>query len=234
MLGQLAALLWPDRGVAPLVRAGRYKLSMAIVIGAALLAAAAAAARVDMAPSVHAENAGAPPPSASGGKETAGDPANEPKELKTDTEIEEEIRRQTGVVQVKLALGAALGTPAKILLLAIGLLLLGRYVGAKPRWSGALSIASVAALPWAVRSLVAAAAALRQPAILPQDLGGLVASGLPIAHPLLAGVDLFSLWSLVLCGFGLADATGTGRLRSFLAVSVGFVLILLVSMAGAR
>ena len=235
MLGQLAALLWPDRGVAPLVRAGRYKLSMAIVIGAALLAAAAAGARVDMAPVVHAENAGAAPPPP-GGRAPAADPAKEPKEPKTDTEIEEEIRRQTGVVQVKLALGAALGTPAKILLLAIGLLLLGRYVGVRPRWSAALSTASVAALPWAVRSLIAAAAAWRQPAILPDDLGGLVATGLPaaIAHPLLAGVDVFSLWSVVLCGFGLADATSTSRVRSFAAVSVGFLLVLLVSMAGAR
>jgi hypothetical protein len=154
--------------------------------------------------------------------------------MKTDAEIAEEIARRTAVAQVKLALSAALGTPARILLLAVGLLLLGRYVGARPTWRAALSVAAVGALPWAVRSCVVAAAARRQASILPADLDGLVASGLPLAHPLLARVDLFALWSLVLCGFGLADATGTGRVRSFAAVSVGFVLFLLVSMAGAR
>jgi hypothetical protein len=184
-----------------------------------------------MAPAVRAENAGAPPPSASGQKPAG---AEEPPEVKTDTEIGEEIGRRTAVAQVKLALGALLGTPARILLLGVGLLLLGRYVGARTTWRAALSIAAVAALPWAVRSCIAAAAAWRQDAILPADLDGLVASGLPVAHPLLASVDLFALWSLVLCGFGLADATGTGRVRGFAAVSVGFVLFLLVSMAGAR
>lgn len=231
LVGQVAALLWPDRGVAPLVRAGRYRFSMVIVVGAALLAAAAAGARLDMAPAVRAENSGAPRPGS--GQKQATD-RDEPAEVKTDTEIAEDIDRRTAVAQVKLGLGALLGTPARILLLGFGLLLLGRYVGARPTWRAALSVAAVGALPWAVRSCIAAVAAWRQDAVLPGDLDGLVASGLPVAHPLLARVDLFALWSLVLCGFGLADATGTGRVRSFAAVSVGFVLFLLVSMAGAR
>lgn len=237
LLAQVAALLWPDRGVAPLVRNGRYRLSMVIVVGTALLAAAAAGARVDMAPAVRAENAGAPPPATSGaGDKAQADPAAAPGEVKTDAEIAEEISRRTGVIQVKLVLGALVGTPAKILALAIGLLLLGRYVGARPTWRGALAVASVGALPWAVRSCIAAAAAWRQTAILPDDIAGLVDRGLPLAipHPLLAGVDLFTVWSVILVGFGLADATGTSRVRGFAAVSVGFVLILLVSMAGAR
>ena len=239
----LAALLVPDRGVPRLVAAGRFRLAMAIAVVAALLAAGAAAVRIDVAPAVRAENSGAPPPPAAPGTAPAagsGAGSREQAEVKTDREIDEEIAKRTAVVQVKLGLAAALGTPARILLLGVVLFLLGRYVGGKPTFQRALAAASVGALPWAVRSLIAAAATWRQTAIAPADLGGLVAGGLPIGadHPLLArliaGVDLFSLWSVLLCGLGLAAAAGIGRLRGTIAVVIGFALFLLISTVGAR
>jgi hypothetical protein len=89
-----------------------------------------------------------------------------------------------------------------------------------------------------VRSIIEAAAVWRQQAVLPGDLDLVVAGILPsdagpVTSRLLAGVDAFSLWSLVLCGFGLAAAAGISRLRSFVTVTVGFALFLLLSMGVA-
>ncbi len=234
----VVALLFPDRGVPPLVAAGRFRMVMAIVVAAALLAAAAVSLRVDVGPAVRAENSGAPPPPRD--SSAAGASAPQPEEVKTDREIEEDIEKRTAVIRVKLALSAALGTPARILLLALALFLLGRYVGGKPTTQRALAAAAVGALPWAVRSLIAAAAALRQEAIGPSDLDSLVAGGLAsdagqsILARLAAGVDLFTLWSVVLCGFGLSAASGIGRVRGLVVVSIGFILLLLISSIGAR
>jgi hypothetical protein len=151
----------------------------------------------------------------------------------TDTAMDEEIAKQTAFVEVKTWLDAGLGTPARILGLAIALLVLGRYVGGKPTFQRAFAAASIGALPWAVRSLIEAAALWRQERVLPDDLADLVAAGLPfnsdnpIAARLLSG-DLFSLWSLVLVGFGLAAAAGIGRVKSFATVTVCYLLLLLV------
>jgi len=230
----IKALLVPDRGVPPLVAGGRFRLAMAIVVGAALLAGASASARIDVAPAVLAESAGGPPPG------SAEQPPGGDGEERTDREVDEEIAKQTAIFRVKTLFAAGLGTPARILLLAIGLFLIGRYVGGAPSFRRALAAASVGALPWAVRSVIAAAAAWRQHGITPKDLPGLVTSGLPAAvdHPLLghlvASADLFSLWSVVLCSYGLAAAAGIGRARAAVAVVVGFLLVLLLSTVGAR
>jgi hypothetical protein len=228
LAAQLRALLVPDRGIPPLVGAGRARLAVAIAVAAALLAAAAISARIDLAPAVRAEAAGGPPPGAGPG------PGGPPGEDRTDSDIEEEISKRTAIVQVKTWLDAGLGTPGRIFGLALLLLLLGRYVGGKPTFQRSLAAASVAALPWAVRSLIEAAAAWRQDSIVPDDLGHLVAAGLPVAtdNPLLArlfaSADLFSLWSVVLCVFGLAAASGISRRRAFAAVTVGYLLLLLL------
>jgi hypothetical protein len=235
----LRALVIPDRGVPPLVTAGRFWLPMAIVVVAGLLAAGAVSLRVDPGPAVRAASSGAPGPAAQPAAGGSGAQAP-PEEVKTDREIEEEIAKQTAIIRVKLALSAALGTPLQILLLALALFVLGRYVGGKPSARLALAAAAVGALPWAVRSIIAAAAALRQTAIAPSDVDGLVAGGLSSAlgNPLLArlvgSADLFSLWSVVLCGFGLSAAAGISRVRGLVAVAIGFVLLLMCCSVGAR
>lgn len=225
LAAHLRALLVPDRGVPPLVSAGRARLALALVIGAALLSAAVLSARIDTAPAVRAAHAGGP-----GGPPGAGPPGED----MTDTAIQEEIAKQDAIVQVKAWLEAGLGTPARILGLAIALLVLGRYVGGKPTFQRALAAAAVGALPWAVRSLVEAGAMWRQARVLPADLGNLVAAGLPLSseNPIAARLlapDAFALWSLVLVGFGLAAAAGIGRVKSFATVTVSYLLLLLVS-----
>lgn len=235
LIAPVAALLVPDRGVPRMVIAGRFRLAMVIVVAAAALAAGAVVARLDVAPTVRAEHAGQVAQAGSGNAA-----ASEPIEDTTDGEIEEEIEKRAAMIQVKVGLAALLGTPARILLLGLALFLLGRYVGGQPSFERALAAGAVGALPWAVRSLIAAAATWRQEMVGPSDLDNLVAGALPVSvdHPLLAslvaGADLFTLWSVILCSFGLAAAAGIGRIRSTIAVVVGFLLLLMVSSAGAR
>lgn len=224
-LAPLRALLFPSRSVAPLVTAGRYQLAMLITVGAALLSAYAVGSRLDMAPAVQAMNAG--PPHMGGGQP--------PGPVKTDREIEEQIEKVTAVTRVKLGLEAGLLTPFEILALGIGLLLLGKYVGGRPSMRASMAAAAVGSLPWAVKSLITAAAAFRQGVVQPQHLGKLVSAGLPwtpgnpLLARLLAGVDLFTVWSVVLLGFGFAAATEMRRRRAFVALVAATLLYLLVT-----
>jgi hypothetical protein len=234
LVAQVRALLLPDRGVPPLVSMGRARFATVLVVAAALLAAAAVSARIDMAPAVRAESARGPGPGPGGGPPPPRAGAQPPGDDRTDRDIDEEIEKRTAIVKVKTWLAAGLGTPAWIVALALALFLLGRYVGGKPSFQRALAAAAVGALPWAVRSLVEAAVVWRQDRLLAGDLGQVVAGRLAIAgdHPILArlaaSADLFSLWSLVLCGFGLSAAAGISRTRSFIAVTVGYLLFLLL------
>jgi hypothetical protein len=98
-----------------------------------------------------------------------------------------------------------------------------------------MAAAVVGSLPLAVRSLIEAAAAFRQESVLPQHLGKLVEAGWPfdLQHPLavrlLTGIDLFTLWSFVLLGFGLAAAASIRRRRAFIALAVATTVYLLIT-----
>ncbi len=233
LLDQLRALLMPDRGVPPLVSMGRARLSIVLAVAAALLAAAAVSARIDLGPTVRAEMAHGPDKKQ--GPAPGGPGAEPPGEDKTDRDIADEIDKRTAIVEVKAWLGAALGTPGKIVAFAIALLLLGHFVGGKANFQRALAASAIAGLPFAVRSLIEAGAVWRQDRIGPGDLHDLVASHLAAGLPdgrlvarLATGVDAFALWSVVLAGFGLSAAAGISRTRSFIAVSISYLLLLLL------
>ena len=235
----VVALLLPDRGVPPLVRAGRFRLALLIVVAAAGLAAFAAADRLDVGPEVRAENAGRPPAEQASSKAGSRAASADVSEVKTDRQIEDEIAKRTAVRQVQLGLGAAIGTPLKVVAVALFLYVLGAYVGGKPTLPRTLAAAAVGALPWALRSGIAAAATWRQPSITSAQVDHLVTGHVAVAadHPfvahLVARADLFALWSLVLWAFGLAAAADLGRVKSFFVVSVGFTLYVLITTAGA-
>lgn len=219
----------PDRRVGPEVTAGRYGTPLLVVILCACIAAFSIGTRLDVGPEIRAENAGTLSPEA----QSAGKPKQI--EIKTDREIDEAITQRTAVMRVKLGLGAALQTPLRIFLLAFGLLLLGRYIGGKPTTSRMLTVAALASIPGAVRSLVAAIVAWRQTSVLPSELDSLVQfpSVLPDGHPVLArifaGVDVFTWWSVVIMAFGLCAAAGVKRTKGFIAVAVAFTLYLVVT-----
>lgn len=222
----LGALLLPDRVLPRQVDHERYGSALLATMIAALLAAGAIALRYDVTASVLERNAGRKLAPAAAASSAPGAAAEEPP--KSDREIQEQIAKERSVGQVKLGLAAGLGTPAWILLLAVGLYLVGRYVGGKPTFRRALTAAAHASLPGAVKSCVTAVIAFRLPAVRPNEVDALVSASPVLHHPIAArlfgGVDLFVVWTAVLCGFGLAAAGRMSRTRAFITVLVSFVL----------
>jgi len=224
--------LVPDRNVGPEVIAGRYGWPLISVILCACLAAFALGTRLDVGPEVRAENASAGTPETSGTKSN-GDAKQI--DVKTDREIDEAIAQKAAMVRVKLGMGAALGTPFRVLALALALLLLARFVGGKPTMPRVLTVAALASVPGAVRSLVTAVVAWRQDSVVPGELDSLVRFPrvIPDGHPVLArlfeGVDFFTWWSVVILAFGLCAAAELRRTKGFVTIAIGFVLFLLVT-----
>ena len=221
--------LFPDR-IRPEVVAGRYGAPLLAVIMCACVAAFALGTRMDVAPMVHQMNAGQAPT------------ANAP-EIKTDREIDEEIAKMTAMIRVKVGLEAALQTPLRILLLGLALLLLARYIGGMPTASRTLTVAALAAVPGAVRSLITAIVAWQRPRVFPDELDSLVTfpQVIPDGHPVLArlfgSVDVFTWWSVVIIVIGMCAAADIKLRKSIVAVGISFALYLVVTgiiMGGGR
>lgn len=227
--------LVPDR-MGPDITAGRYGWPLLSVVVCACLAALALGTRLDVGPEVRAENAGAPAVAATTTAE------QKPTEIKTDREIDDDIAQRTTVARVKLGLGAVLATPLRVLALALALVLLARYIGGKPTLPRVLTVAALAAVPGAVRSLMTALVAWRQPRVFPDDLDSLVRfpQVIPDGHPVLArlfaGVDVFTWWSIIVLAVGLCTAAEIKPRKSIVAIAISFVLYLVVTrliMGGA-
>lgn len=216
--------LFPDRYVGSEVIAGRYGWPLLSVIFCACIAAFAIGTRLDVGPEVRAENAGA-----------AVTDKSKPDQIKTDREIDEAIAQKTAVVRVKLGFSAALGTPFRVLALGLALLLLGRFIGGKPTMPRALTAAALASVPEGVRSIVTAIVAWRLPSIATSELDSLVQfptvlpSGHPVLERLLAGVDVFTWWSVIILAFGLCAAADIKRSKGFIAMAIAFGLFLVVT-----
>jgi len=223
----LTALI-PDREVGREVSAARYGWPLVTVVFCACIAAFSIGSRLDVGPEVRAENAGAAAAPGPNGKQ-------KPAEMKTDREIDEAIAQRASVERVKLGLAAALGTPFRVLLLALGVLLLGRFIGGKPSMPRALTVASLAWVPIAGRSLLTAFVAWRQTTITPKEIESLVRFPpvIPDGHPVLArlfdGVDVFTWWSVIVLAFGLCAAAGIRRTKGFIAVAIACVLFLAIT-----
>jgi len=228
-------VLVPDRNVRLEVSGGHYGLPLLSVVMCACIAAFAVGTRLDVGPAVRADNAG-----------EMASPANansKPAEIKTDREIDEEIAKRVAVDRVKLGMGAVLATPLRVLALGLAILLLAKFIGGKPTMPRALTVAALASVPGAVRSLVMAVVAWRQPRVFPDELDSLVSfpqvipDGHPVLARLLAGVDVFTWWSVVILAFGLCAAADVKPRKSIVAIAIGFVLYLLVTrliMGGAE
>lgn len=228
-LAPFVAILFPDRRVGPEVAAGRYGWPMLVIVLCAGLAAFAIGARLDLRPEVRAEYA-------AGEKKAAGD--LHPTEVKTDRDIDDIAAERTAVARVKMGLDVGLMTPLRIIALACALLLLGRYVGGEVTMPRAMTAAALVSMPGAVRSLVTAAAAWRQPGIGGAERDQLLSaaalpipSGQPALAHLLAGVDLFTCWSAVVLVFALAAAARLRPGKALATAAVGLVLYVLVTGA---
>jgi hypothetical protein len=208
----VGALLLPDRYAPRAVALGRYAAPLLAVILAALATAWAIGSRLDPTQMIAAQA------NAVAGTEGA----------MSDRDVAEAIAKVRRIGQVKLGLGAGLGTPFRVLLLGVGLFLVARYVGGKPTIGRCVTAASLGALPGAVKALVTGVAALRSAVISPMEserlleLGTLAAPGTPL-HRLLS-LRPFDLWAVVILGFALAEAAGLRRRKAFATVIAAYVL----------
>jgi len=236
-----AVALVPDRRVRPEVIAGRYGWPLLSVISCACVAAFALGARLDVGPAVRSDDAAAVAESGSGSG-SGSNATTKASEIKTDREIAEDIVKRTSVERVKLGANAVLATPLRILALGLVLLLLGRFVGGKPTMPRSLTVASLASIPGAVRSLLTAFVAWQQTSVTPDEQAtllrspGVIPAGHPVLDRLLAGVDVFTWWSLLILAIGFCAAADVKRTKGIVAIAVGFTLYLLVTrliMGGA-
>jgi hypothetical protein len=208
------ALFLPDRTLPVEAQAGRYGWALATVVLIALATSAVIGARLDVTPDVQVADA------VEGGK--PGEQA-----LRGEHEIAEDVAKARAMNRVTMGLGAAFGTPAWILLLAIILFLGGRYVGGRPTMRRTMSLASHAALPSAVHSIFVLVAATQAPRLTAADVPSLGALGWPI--------DPFLLWAGVLVLLGFPAAASVSRTKGAIAVVIGFGLFLcLRQIMGAR
>lgn len=87
-------------------------------------------------------------------------------------------------------------------------------------------------MPLTLRSLLTAPAAITHAPVKPEELATLLPSSLAAALPAslpppalaaASALDLFTLWSVVLLGTGMARASGASRLRAFAVVVILFL-----------
>lgn len=222
------AVLWaPGRTFAALSARPRTAGAMALFLAASLLSAAAIVPRTDFGDGL----TGAPGEEQRG----AGGAAPEP------TEFE---RGEARVKAQKLgALSAWAGAVAKptagAAVVALALVIAFWVAGAPVAFAPALAVVSHAALPLALRALLAIPAALLHPgfprsaagALLPSSAAALWAGAPPALHAALASVDLFTVWTLALTALGLARLSGASRARAAAATVLPWAGLVAVLMA---
>jgi hypothetical protein len=227
----LGALFLPDRTMPQVVAEKRYAAPILFVICTGLFAGWAIGQRLDM--SFMLTGPGPGGPGGGGQQQQQQQPQQQQQQQMSDREVDEMMQKGKTQAQVMMGIDAAVVTPFKILALALALLLVGRYVGGKTSALGALTAASNAALPFGVKSLLVAGAALTRTAVTPMELPELLpfsAIGPGGGGPLKFLVfDPFMLWTVVLLGFGLYAASHLTKRRAFVAVLVCFGLFQLLS-----
>lgn len=198
----LVALVAPDLGMERQARVGGVKLPLLIALACALFAGGALALRVDAGSATlkKLEQAGT---------------------LSTlsERQIEDETRTAERMFTVAKVGGALFEAPVGLGLAALATVLLGWFLKGRVKGSAVLPVAAATLLPAAIANLLNGMSALRERAVAP-DATALVPTTLTaiaasLGHPLAAwgarlggAFDLFSLWSALLLGYGVAAAAG--------------------------
>lgn len=217
------ALVDPVDGARSFVDARRIVIPLLILIGATAFAGAVFALRWDAAPSVIGEMA------ASG-------------ELARNTE-QEIADAVTTAWRTRLVGGIASGifaVPIVVLAFAALLKLIAWLFGVTLTYVKALSVAVLCMLPKAVFHIAFGLSVLRQTALsdkmakalLPSNLGYFFPEQQGLLAKVLASLDFFSLWGVVLLGMGFSAGSGMRRSRSLLLAFVLFALYVGVMQVG--
>lgn len=221
----LMALLLPDRGMPSAVFRERGGAALLVVILCAGLSAFVLGSRIDTTSTVLQ------------GETMRMQMQGPGAEARSDRELQEEIDKSRSMAQVTMGLVAGGWVPLQVLLMTLGWYLVGRFVGGRPTMVRTFAAVTHASLPFAVKSLAVAAMASTRTVMTPGDIEKLASFSnvTLLAGPLarFATVDLFTVWSMVLVGFGLAAAASISRRKAFMTVTIVYVLTLLIAGAMA-
>jgi len=218
------AFVAPTRALAAAAEARRAWPALAASVLAALLFTAALVPRADLERGAREALDRAPPDVA---------------QKMTPHEVETALEQGRKLTAVGLYAGAVASPPLLALAAAALLALAFRVAGARAPFRPALAVAAWGTLPLALRDLLAIPALLVRSGIdpgearllLPSSLAALAPSAPARALPLLAALDLFSLWSAALVAVGMATVAATSRARSAAVVAFLFTASLAVRFA---
>jgi hypothetical protein len=213
----LVALIAPDLGMERQARVGGVKLSLLIAMACAIFAGGALAMRVN-ASGVTLQKL-----------EKAGTLAT-----MSERQIEDETRNAERLFTVTKVGGALFEAPVGLGLAALATVLLGWFLKGRIKGSTVLPVAAATLLPGAIANLLNGISTLRAAyvtpehvALVPTNLSEIAAS---LGHPLIewgaklgGAFDLFSLWSALLLGYGVAAAASIPARRAITGTLVAWV-----------
>ncbi|HEX8700614.1 MAG TPA: YIP1 family protein [Myxococcaceae bacterium] len=149
----------------------------------------------------------------------------------SESELADEIQTASRKALVGGLARGVFVMPLTVLLLAAVLWFTGWLLGARGAFGKMMAVAAIAMLPIALYHLIFAVCAVAQHSVTLEQVATLVPSNLavlqglsPKAHPALAALDFFNLWSVALMGLGFASATGMRRSRALLLVVVLYAM----------
>lgn len=141
----------------------------------------------------------------------------------SESELSDEIQTASRKALVGGIARGVFVMPLTVLLLAAVLWFTGWLLGTRAAFGRMMAVAAISMLPIALYHLVFAVCAVAQHTMTEAQVATLVPSNLavlqgltPKAHPALAALDFFNLWSVALMGLGFASATGMRRSRALL------------------
>ena len=196
----LVALVAPDVGMERQARIGGVKLPLLLAMACALFAGGALALRVN----------------ASGATLKKLEQAGTLTTM-SERQIEDETRNAERLFTVVKVGGALFEAPVGLGLAALATLLMGWFLKGRIKGSAVGPVAAATLLPSAIARLLQGVATLRETSVTP-DAAALVPTNLAdiaasLGHPLVewgvklgGAFDLFSLWSALLLGYGVAAA----------------------------
>ncbi len=213
----LVALVTPDLGMERQARVGGVKLSLLVAMACAVFAAGALALRVNASSATLTK------------LEQAGSLST-----MSERQIEDETRNAERLFTVTKVGGALFAAPVGLGLASLATVLLGWFLKGRVKGSAVAPVAAATLLPAAIGNLLNGVSTLRaayvttnQTALVPTNLADIAAS---LGHPLVewgaklgGAFDLFSLWSALLLGFGVAAAASIPARRAVTGTLVAWV-----------
>lgn len=223
----LALLFAPDRAMERQARAGRARWHFLFAWLCSLLLGAAVALRID----AHASTLRML--TMSGRIQSM-----------SDRQIVEETQNAERVAQVLSVAKAATGTPVQLGMACLAVFVLCWFFRGRLREGSVVPVAAATLLPGAIANLVDAAAAFRHAAIPPDGVplgprtltAALAMLGRPLAGPWIKfgnALDLFSLWSAVMLGYGVAAAGHVPRRTAVAGTLIAWVCYRLLTNVAA-